>query len=63
MGKKRKKKIRVLVLFGGRSAEHEVSLQSAQNVIGALNKDKYEVVPMGIDKKGGWRPAPALSSF
>lgn len=55
MGKKRKKKIRVLVLFGGRSAEHEVSLQSAQNVIGALNKDKYEVVPMGIDKKGGWR--------
>ena len=47
-------KIRVAVLFGGKSAEHEVSLQSARNVINALDKDKYEVVPIGIDKEGRW---------
>ncbi|MCP4639253.1 MAG: D-alanine--D-alanine ligase [bacterium] len=48
------KKIRVAVLFGGRSAEHEVSLQSARNIIDALDKDKYDVIPVGIDKKGRW---------
>ena len=48
------KKIRVAVLFGGKSAEHEVSLQSARNVIEALDKEKYEVVPIGIDKEGRW---------
>jgi D-alanine-D-alanine ligase len=47
-------KIRVGILFGGRSAEHEVSLLSAKNVIEALDKDKYEVELIGIDKKGGW---------
>ena len=49
-----KKKIKVGVLFGGKSAEHEVSLQSAHNVIGALDKEKYEVVPIGINKDGKW---------
>lgn len=48
------KKIRVAVLFGGKSAEHEVSLQSAKNVIDAIDKSKYEVVPVGIDKQGVW---------
>lgn len=48
------KKIRVGILFGGKSAEHEVSLQSAKNVIGAIDKEKYEVVPMGITKNGQW---------
>ncbi len=48
------KKIRVGILFGGKSAEHEVSLQSAKNVIKAINKEKYEVVPIGIDKQGRW---------
>ena len=48
------KEIRVGVLFGGRSAEHEVSIQSARNVVGAIDKDKYEVVLIGIDKKGQW---------
>ena len=48
------KKIRVGVLFGGKSSEHEVSLQSARNVIDAMDKDKYEVVPIGIDKTGRW---------
>ena len=49
-----KKKLRVGVIFGGRSAEHEVSLQSAKNIVEAMDKDKYEVVLIGIDKKGRW---------
>ena len=48
------KKIRVAVLFGGRSAEHEVSLQSARNVIEAIDKEKYETVLIGIDRNGAW---------
>jgi len=48
------KKIRVGVLFGGKSAEHEVSLQSAKYVIDAINKDRYEVVLIRLDKKGRW---------
>src|SRR6266480_5956290 len=48
------KKIRVGILFGGRSAEHEVSLQSAKNIVAAIDKNKYEVVLIGIDKEGGW---------
>lgn len=48
-------KIRVGLLFGGKSAEHEVSLQSAKNVLAALDKDRYEVVLIGIDKAGKWR--------
>lgn len=48
------KKIRLGVLFGGRSAEHEVSIQSARNIVEALDKDKYEVVLIGIDHAGQW---------
>jgi D-alanine-D-alanine ligase len=48
------KKIRVEIVFGGRSAEHEVSLQSAKNIIDAIDTNKYEVVLIGIDKKGQW---------
>src|SRR2546430_12171912 len=48
------KKIRVGILFGGRSAEHDVSLQSAKNIVDAIDKNKYEVVLIGIDKNGGW---------
>jgi D-alanine-D-alanine ligase len=48
------KKTRVAVLFGGRSAEHEVSLQSARNVIEAIDKEKYEPVLIGIDRNGAW---------
>src|SRR5262245_50096998 len=55
------KKIRVGVLFGGKSAEHEVSLASAKNVIEALDKEKYEVVLIGIDKTGEWRLRDAYS--
>lgn len=49
-----KKKIKVGILFGGKSAEHEVSLQSAKNVVDAIDKDKYEVALIGIDKTGRW---------
>jgi D-alanine-D-alanine ligase len=48
------KKLRVGVLFGGRSGEHEVSLLSAASVIDAMDKTKYEVVPIGITKEGRW---------
>lgn len=50
-------KTRVGVLFGGRSGEHEVSLLSAASVLKAINKDKYEVVPIGITKEGRWLTA------
>ena len=48
------KKLRVGLLFGGRSGEHEVSLLSAASVMEAIDKDKYEVVPIGITKEGHW---------
>src|SRR5262249_18578469 len=48
------KKLRVGVLFGGRSGEHEVSLLSAASILQAIDKDKYEVVPIGISKEGRW---------
>ncbi len=48
------KRLRVGVIFGGKSAEHEVSLNSAQNVMRALDKDKYEIVPIGISPEGQW---------
>lgn len=48
------KKLRVGILFGGRSGEHEVSLLSAASVLKAINKEKYEVVPIGITKEGRW---------
>jgi D-alanine-D-alanine ligase len=47
-------KLKVAILFGGRSAEHEVSLQSARNVIESLDREKYEPVLIGIDKEGRW---------
>ena len=54
------KKLRVGVLFGGRSGEHEVSLLSAASVLNAIDKKKYEVVPIGITKQGRWvTAAPA----
>jgi D-alanine-D-alanine ligase len=49
-----KKKLRVGVLFGGRSGEHEVSLLSAASILKAIDKKKYDVVPLGITKQGQW---------
>jgi D-alanine-D-alanine ligase len=51
------KKLRVGILFGGRSGEHEVSLLSAASVLQAIDKEKYEVVPIGITKDGRWLTA------
>ena len=48
------KKLRVGILFGGRSGEHEISLLSAASVFKAIDKDKFEVVPIGITKEGRW---------
>src|SRR5271167_2745773 len=48
------KKLRVGILFGGRSGEHEISLLSAASVFNAIDKNKYEVVPIGITKEGRW---------
>jgi len=48
------KKLRVGVVFGGRSGEHEVSLLSAASILKAIDRRKYEVVPIGISKRGQW---------
>ncbi len=49
-----KKKIRIGLIFGGRSGEHEVSLASAESVMANLDRDKYEIVPIGITREGSW---------
>src|SRR2546430_16833553 len=51
------KKLRVGILFGGRSGEHEISLLSAASVFQAIDQSKYEVVPIGITKDGRWLTA------
>lgn len=48
-------KLRVGIVFGGKSAEHEVSLQSAKNILEAIDKTRFDVVLLGIDKQGHWR--------
>ncbi|MGB8816172.1 MAG: D-alanine--D-alanine ligase family protein [Minisyncoccia bacterium] len=53
---KKNKKIHIAVLFGGKSAEHEVSIRSAQSIYNALDKQKYDITLIGIDKNGVWIP-------
>jgi D-alanine-D-alanine ligase len=48
------KKLRIGILFGGRSGEHEVSLLSAASILKAIDQTKYEVIPIGITKQGQW---------
>lgn len=48
------KKINLAVIFGGQSGEHEVSLKSAGQVMKALNRDRYEIIPIAITRKGVW---------
>jgi D-alanine-D-alanine ligase len=48
------KKLRVAVIYGGRSGEHEISLRSAASVVNNLDRSRYEVVPIAIDKQGRW---------
>ena len=47
-------KIRVAVIFGGRSGEHEVSIRSAESILKAIDRNKYDVVPIGITHEGKW---------
>src|ERR671916_771622 len=48
-------KTRVAILYGGKSGEHEVSLQSAASVIRHLDRERFEVIPISIDKTGRWQ--------
>jgi D-alanine-D-alanine ligase len=50
----KKRKLRVGVIFGGRSGEHEVSLMSARSVINALDPERYEVMQIGVTHEGEW---------
>src|SRR5437762_2263896 len=47
-------KIKIGIVFGGRSGEHEVSVRSAKSVIEQIDKDKYEIIPIAITKEGNW---------
>ena len=58
-----KKKLRIGILFGGRSGEHEVSLLSAASILKAIDRRKYDVVPIGIDKAGEWLPPAAAQAL
>src|SRR5438046_4053156 len=55
------KKIRVGVIFGGRSGEHEVSLRSAESILKSIDRSKYEVIPIGITHEGRWLSSNALT--
>jgi D-alanine-D-alanine ligase len=52
-------KRRIVVLFGGRSAEHEVSVVSARSVLDALDPERYEAIPIGVTKQGRWLRMPS----
>ncbi|MGO9566214.1 MAG: D-alanine--D-alanine ligase A, partial [Desulfomonilaceae bacterium] len=57
-------RLKVALIFGGRSAEHEVSLRSACSIFEAMDRDKYEVAPVLITHEGAWYQRPAeVSSF
>jgi len=57
------KKLRVGVVFGGRSGEHEVSLLSAASILKAIDREKFDVVPIGINKSGHWLTAGAAKGL
>ena len=52
--------LKVAVLYGGRSGEHEISIRSAESIIAALDPSKYEVKRVFITKEGRWQPGPIL---
>lgn len=57
-------KIRVGVIYGGRSGEHEISIRSAKTVIEQIDKEKYDVIPIAITKEGNWlNPVESLGMF
>jgi len=53
-------KLRVAVLYGGRSGEHEVSIRSAESVMAAMDRARYQILPVFISKEGRWEPRPIL---
>ena len=57
------KKLRVGILFGGRSGEHEVSLLSAASILKAIDRKKFDVVPIGITKEGHWLAAAEATNL
>ena len=57
------KKIKVALVFGGRSAEHEVSINSAKNIAAAIDKSKYDLITLGISKSGSWYITTALNKI
>ena len=63
MSRKKGRKLRVGVICGGRSGEHAVSLLSAQSVLNARDRDKYAVIPIGIDKDGRWITGDVLAAL
>jgi D-alanine-D-alanine ligase len=60
---RKNRKFRVGVIFGGQSGEHDVSLMSAQSVMSALDRDKYDIVPIGISKEGRWLTGNAIAAL
>ncbi len=52
-----KKKLRVGILYGGKSGEHEISLRSARSILAAIDRKKYDVVELWITKEGRWLPS------
>ncbi len=63
MSNSEQRKIKVGIIFGGRSCEHDVSLDSARSVMAALNLEKYEIVPIGIDKHGRWLTGDVMAAL
>lgn len=57
------KKIKVALVFGGRSAEHEVSINSAKNIAAAIDKSKFDLITLGISKSGSWYITTALNKI
>src|SRR5947207_11130874 len=53
-------KLRVAIIYGGRSGEHEISLRSAESIIAAMNPERYEVSKIIVGKDGRWSPRPIL---
>jgi D-alanine-D-alanine ligase len=56
-------KLRIGIIFGGRSGEHEVSLMSARSVMAALDREKYEVIPIGITRTGRWLTGDVVAAL
>jgi D-alanine-D-alanine ligase len=63
MARAKKEKLRIGIIFGGRSGEHEVSLMSARSVMAALDREKYEVVPIGITRTGRWLTGDVVAAL